>query len=54
MKRLITQLQPTPTLYGQDAKDVIRQIYKKQNKEDKEKAEIRKSMFARVKKKGLR
>lgn len=54
LRQMATQLQPTPDLYGQDAKDVINQIYRKQTKEDKENAEKRRVIFAKIKKRGLR
>ena len=53
-KKLTTQLQPTPTLYGKDAEEVLKQIYSKPTIEDREKAEKRRAMFSKIKKKGLR
>jgi len=53
-RKMATQLQPTPTLYGKDAEAVLEQISKKPTKEQKRKAEERKAFFAAIKKKGLR
>jgi len=53
-KRLTTQLQPTPTLYGKDAEEVLKQIYRKPTKEERDRAEKRRAMFSKIKKRGLR
>ena len=53
-RKMATQLQPTPTLYGKDAEAVLEQIRKKPTKEQKRKVEERKAFFAAIKKKGLR
>lgn len=52
--KMATQLQPTPTLYGNDAKEVIEQIKRKPSLNEKRKAEERRTLFAQVTKKGLR
>ncbi|HBI03072.1 MAG TPA: hypothetical protein DDY49_03460 [Paenibacillaceae bacterium] len=53
--KMATQMQPTPTLYGKDAEDVLNQIKRKPTKEQRAKliADYR-NKFAGVKKKGLR
>lgn len=53
-RKMATQLQPTPTLYGRDAKEVLEQIKRKPTRDEKRAAEERKIFFARIKKKGLR
>lgn len=53
-RKMATQLQPTPTLYGKDAEAVLEQIRKKPTKEQKKRSEERKAFFAAIKKKGLR
>jgi len=53
-KILTTQLQPTPTLYGKDAEEVLKQIYRKPTKEERDRAEKRRAMFSKIKKRGLR
>ncbi|WP_027365926.1 hypothetical protein [Desulfotruncus alcoholivorax] len=53
-RKMATQLQPTPTLYGKDAIEVLEQIKRKPTKDEKKAAEERKIFFARIKKKGLR
>lgn len=53
-RKMATQIQPTPILYGKDAEAVLEQIRKKPTKEQKRKAEERKAFFATIKKKGLR
>lgn len=53
-RRMATQLQPTPTLYGKDAQAVLEQISKKPTEEQKKVAEQRRAFFAKIRKKGLR
>lgn len=53
-RKMATQLQPTPTLYGKDAQAVLEQIKKKPTREQKRMAEERRAFFARIKKEGLR
>jgi hypothetical protein len=48
-----TQLQPTPVLYGQDARAVLDQIKKKQTSEQRKKLEARRERFSQIRKKGL-
>jgi isochorismate synthase EntC len=51
--KMVTQLQPTPTLYGEDAKAVLQQIQKAQTPEQKIKAEERRKYFQQIRKRGL-
>lgn len=47
---MATQLQSTPTLFGQDAKDVLKEVLRKPTKEQKEKLRDRyQKMFEGVK-----
>lgn len=50
---MTTQLQPTPTLYGKDAQEVLEQIKRKPTKDEERAAEERKIFFARIKKRGF-
>lgn len=50
---MATQLQPTPILYGDDAKKVIAQVNRKPTREQKERAEQRRQFFSKIKKQGL-
>lgn len=52
-RKLATQLQPTPVLYGRDAIEVLRQIDRKPTLEQKRKAKERRELFAQIQKKGL-
>jgi len=52
--KMATQLQPTPTLYGEDAKAVLQQIQKTQTPEQKMKAEERRKYFQQINKRGLK
>lgn len=52
-RRMATQLQPTPTLYGKDAKAVLKQIEKKPTNEQIRKCQKRKEFFDNIKKRGL-
>lgn len=52
--RMATQLQSTPTLFGQDAKDVLKEVLRKPTKEQKEKLRDQyQKMFEGVKTKGF-
>lgn len=52
-RKMATQLQPTPVLYGKDADAVLKQIEKKPTPEQIRKAEKRNIYFKSIKKKGL-
>lgn len=52
-RKMATQLQPTPTLYGKDAEELLKQIQKKPSQESLRKAKERSSFFAKIKKRGL-
>ncbi len=52
-RKMATQLSPTPTLYGKDAENVIKQIEKKPTEEQLQKAKERSEYFKEVEKKGL-
>ena len=52
-RKMATQLQPTPVLYGKDADAVLKQIEKKPTPEQIRKAEERNIYFKSIKKKGL-
>ena len=52
-RKMATQLQPTPVLFGKDADDVLKQIEKKPTPEQIRKAEERNAYFKNIKKKGL-
>ncbi len=53
VRRMATQLQATPTLYGRDAEEVRKQLEKKPTEKSKEKARRRKALFEGVGKRGL-
>jgi hypothetical protein len=52
-KKMATQLSPTPTLYGKDAENVLKQIQKKPTDAQLQKAKERSEYFKEVEKKGL-
>lgn len=52
-RKMATQLQPTPTLYGKDAEAVIDQIKKKPTPDQLRRARERSDFFKEIKKKGL-
>jgi len=51
---MATQLQPTPTLYGKDALEVLKQAQKKPTDEQKKRARERRIFFSQIGKKGLK
>lgn len=50
---MATQMQPTPTLYGKDAREVCKQIEKKPTKEQLRKAKERSDYYAQIRKKNF-
>lgn len=50
---MATQLQPTPTLYGKDALEVLKQIEKKPSEDKLKKVNARVQFFSKIKKRGL-
>ncbi|MCG9966867.1 hypothetical protein L9W92_02180 [Pelotomaculum terephthalicicum JT] len=52
-RKMATQLQPTPMLYGKDADAVLEQIRRKPTPEQIRRAKERNKFFKNIKKKGL-
>ena len=53
-RKMATQLQPTPILYGKNAEAVLKQIEKKPTEEERKKLEEERAVYAKIKKRGLR